>query len=135
MLKANNPIVLFDGVCNLCNGFVQFVLTREARSKLHFANQQSLQGQKLIREFGLDDSKLKTMVLIADGNAYVRSEAVLRTMGYLRAPWTWMQALLIVPGAIRDLFYNYIAANRYDWFGQTDSCMLPTPELRSRFLE
>lgn len=133
---AQHPTVLFDGVCNLCNSSIQFVIRRDpAPATFRFAALQSEAGRRLQREHGLDEHALDTVVLIEDGSAFVRSSAALRIARRLGFPWSLASALLIVPRPIRDAVYGWISRNRYRWFGQRDACMVPTPELRSRFLD
>lgn len=128
------PVVLFDGVCNLCNGAVGFILRNEAQTGFQFASLQSDEGRRLLQEHGLPEDALDTIILVEDGRAYARSTAALRIARRLRAPWKWLYAFLILPAPLRDLVYRFIAKNRYRWFGQSESCMIPTPELRARFL-
>ena len=125
--------ILFDGVCNLCNGFVQFVIRRDPSARFRFAPLQSPAAAALLRDAGvtaLPDS----MVLVADGRVYVRSAAVLRVARGLRFPWPLAYAGMVVPPFIRDRVYDAVAARRYRWFGRRDVCMVPTPELQKRFL-
>lgn len=128
------PIILFDGVCNLCNGAVQFIIERDSKAKLKFAALQSDIGVNLVKKHQLSEQFLDTIVLIENGNAYVRSEAVLRLSRHLDGYWSWLYGLLIVPKFVRDSLYNFIGKNRYQWFGKEESCMMPTPDLQLRFL-
>lgn len=132
----DRPILLFDGVCNLCNGVTQFVIRRDPPpAKFRFAALQSQAGRRLQREHGLEEGALDTFVLIEDGVAYVRSTAALRVARRMGAPWSLAYAFIVVPRPLRDALYRWISRNRYRWFGVRDACMVPTPELRSRFLE
>lgn len=134
--RDERPIVLFDGVCNLCNGLVQFVIRRDpAPARFRFAALQSNAGQKLLREHGLSTVDLDTFVLIDAGVAHVRSSAALRVLKHLGLPWSLAWCAVIVPQPLRDAVYRWIARNRYRWFGVRESCMVPSAELRSRFLE
>jgi predicted DCC family thiol-disulfide oxidoreductase YuxK len=129
-------VVLFDGVCNLCNGFVNFALDRDRTGRLVFGALQSEEAQRLLREAGLAESRPDSLVLIeGDGRAFVRSAAALRAARALDWPWPLLAIGLIVPRPLRDLVYEWVARHRYRWFGQRDSCRMPTPELRARFLE
>jgi predicted DCC family thiol-disulfide oxidoreductase YuxK len=131
---ADKGILLFDGVCNLCDGLVQFVLRRDAAGYFRFAALQSETGQRLLREHQLPDD-MDTMIFIENGKAYTRSSAALRVFRRLGKAWPVLFALLYpLPAPLRDLGYKLIAKNRYRLFGKKDSCMMPTPEIRARFL-
>ena len=129
------PLVVFDGVCNLCAGSVDFILRHETAPALRFAPVQSHTGARVISELGFDPGDAKTFVLVEAGRAYVRSSAAIRVARHLRWPWRALAAFWIVPRPIRDWAYDRVAANRYRWFGRKDSCMVPSPELRRRFVE
>lgn len=128
-------VVLFDGVCNLCNSSINFVIDRDPRGRLAFASLQSPAGQALLAEHGLPTSDFDTMVLIESGRTYLRSSAALRVLGKLRMPWRLLYPLLLIPPFVRNPVYNFIARRRYRWFGRLDACRVPTPELRRRFLD
>ncbi|MCU0335977.1 MAG: thiol-disulfide oxidoreductase DCC family protein [Chitinophagaceae bacterium] len=128
-------MVLFDGVCNLCQRSVQIILANDARGVFHFASLQSPLGLQVLQQHGLAAEHLKTFVLVENGQVYTRSTAALRVAGQLRAPWRWLRVLLLVPRPLRDGVYNLIARNRYRWFGKKEECWLPRPEWRSRFLD
>jgi predicted DCC family thiol-disulfide oxidoreductase YuxK len=127
-------IILFDGVCNLCNGFVQVVIARDPAARFRFAALQSPAAASLLRDAGLSESRPDSIVLVAGGRAYLRSAAALRILRGLRFPWPLAYALIAVPPLIRDRVYDFIAARRYRWFGRREVCMTPTPDLRRRFL-
>ena len=127
-------VVLFDGVCNLCNGFVQFVVARDPHARFRFAALSSDAAQSLLRESGVRLPIPDSMALVEDGRVYLRSDAPLRIARGLTFPWPLAAAFLVVPRFVRDGVYNLIAARRYRWFGRKDVCMVPTAELRSRFL-
>jgi predicted DCC family thiol-disulfide oxidoreductase YuxK len=127
-------IVLFDGVCNLCNAAVNFVIDRDPRGRIAFASLQSPAGQKLLAEHGLSTTDFDTMVLVSGGQVYTRSSAGLRILGKLRMPWPLLMPLLVVPSPLRNTVYNFIARRRYRWFGRSEACRVPTPEMQSRFL-
>jgi predicted DCC family thiol-disulfide oxidoreductase YuxK len=130
----NEPvIVLFDGVCNLCNGVVQFVIARDPQARFKFASQQSQAGIELMRLHHLPE--MTSVVLIRDGKALLKSDAVLEIARLLPAPWTWAAAFKFVPRVVRDFVYDLVARSRYSIFGRRDACWLPTPELRTRFLD
>jgi predicted DCC family thiol-disulfide oxidoreductase YuxK len=128
------PVVLFDGVCNLCNGTVAFAIARDSASRLRFAVCQSEAGQALLRRFGLPLREFESFVLIEGDRAYVKSEAFLRLVTYLRRPWPSLAALRLVPASVRDFVYDRIARNRYRIFGRRTVCMVPTPDIAARFL-
>jgi predicted DCC family thiol-disulfide oxidoreductase YuxK len=131
---VNEPVViLFDGVCNLCNGVVQFVIVRDPQAQFKFASQQSEAGREIMRQYNLPE--MTSVVLIRDGRALLKSDAVLEIARLLPAPWSWAVALKIVPRVLRDFVYDLVARSRYSIFGKREACWLPTPELRTRFLD
>jgi predicted DCC family thiol-disulfide oxidoreductase YuxK len=125
--------ILFDGVCNLCNGFVQFVIARDPAARFRFAALQSAAAAARLREAGVSGPLPDSIVLVDEG-VHVRSTAALRILRGLRFPWPLAYGLIVVPRPIRDRVYDVIAAHRYRWFGRRESCMLPTPDLTRRFL-
>ena len=127
--------ILFDGVCNLCSGFVRFVVARDPHARFRFAALSSTAAQSLLRECGVTAPIPDTMVLVENGKVYFRSDAPLRIARGLTLPWPLASAFLVVPRFIRDTVYDFVAARRYRWFGRRQVCMVPTPELRGRFLE
>jgi len=129
-----NPIVLFDGVCNLCNGFVQFAIKHDKRAKLKFASIQSDAAQNLLAKHDRANQPLKTVILIEGDKLYEKSSAGLRILRHFGGAWQLFYILMIFPKFIRDIVYNFIANNRYKWFGKKNECWIPTPELKSRFL-
>jgi predicted DCC family thiol-disulfide oxidoreductase YuxK len=132
---TNDPsILLFDGVCNLCSGAVQFVIRHDPEGRFRFAALQSETGRRLLERHGLPADALDTFVLIAGGRCYTRSDTALELVRRLDAPWRWLRVLRIVPRAIRDRAYGVVVRNRYRWFGRRESCLVPTPELTQRFL-
>ena len=130
-----NEVVIFDGVCNLCAGTVRFIVRHEAGPRLRFVPFQSPVGARLMREHGFDPENVKTFVLISGGRAYARSDAAIRITRYFGGAWRALAVMALVPRPIRDGVYDLVARNRYRWFGRTDACMVPTPELRARFIE
>ena len=131
----SGPVVLFDGVCNFCNAGVNFILDHDRSGRIHFAALQSEAGQRLLREFGLRTTDFDTLVLVEGNRCYTRSTAALRIAGLLDG-WAWrlISALLLVPAFLRDYAYDVLARNRYRWFGRSEACRVPTPEVRGRFL-
>lgn len=134
--ESDGPIVLFDGVCNLCNGFVQFVLRheRDREPRLRFAALQSTVGSELLTAHGLDPASLDSVVLIEGGTARTCSDAVLGVLRHLRAPWRLARIFGVLPRFVRDAGYRVVARSRYRLFGKKDACPMPTAELRTRFL-
>ncbi|MEM1216988.1 MAG: thiol-disulfide oxidoreductase DCC family protein [Bacteroidota bacterium] len=131
-----NPtsILLFDGVCNLCSQSVQFVIRRDPSGQFQFASLQSDVGQRLLRQYDLPND-LNTVVLIENGKAYTRSDVPLRVAPRLSGFWAWVRIGYLLPKALRDRIYDWVAANRYRWFGQQDACWLPDKKWAGRFLE
>ncbi len=132
-LAANN-IILFDGVCNLCNGFVQFVIRHDRAGYFRFAALQSEVGRKILQQVHFSDYSIDSVVLVQNGKFYIRSAAVLKILRRLDGWWPLAYVAIILPAFLRDLIYAGLAKNRYRWFGKQESCMLPTPELKLRFL-
>lgn len=130
----DQPILLFDGVCNLCHGWVRFILRHERRPELRFCALQSEAGAQLLTRHGISTDYLGSLVLFEGGRVFLKSDAALRVASYLKWPWSWGRAAVIFPRRLRDWFYEVIARNRYRWFGRRDACLLPTAELRSRLL-
>lgn len=129
------PLVLFDGVCNLCAWAVRFIIGRDPRGIFRFASLQSELGQRLLKQHGIDPTRTDSFVLIQDGDASMESTAALRVARQLSGAWPIFYAAMILPRFVRDPVYRFIARHRYRWFGKQDSCMIPTPELRARFIE
>ncbi len=128
------PVILFDGVCNLCNGAVNFVIDRDPDARFKLAALQSEPGRALAARCGIDADALDSIVLVERGRCYTRSAAALRIARGLGGAWPLLAALEAVPAPLRDRIYAWVAANRYRWFGRRESCRVPTPELRGRFL-
>lgn len=114
----NKALMLYDGYCVLCNGVVNFVAPRQKPDSLEYASLQSPRGQAILTECGLSTNNLDTFVLYEDGHCYIRSQAALRLTGYIRFPWPLLQVFLLVPAFIRNPVYNWVARNRYRWFGR-----------------
>jgi predicted DCC family thiol-disulfide oxidoreductase YuxK len=131
--------ILFDGVCNLCNGFVQFVIRHDAAGQFRFAALQSEAAHALLAAHGqlltpAAQADPTSVLLVADGRVYSHSAAVLRIAGRLGGLWQLAAVGWLLPGPWRDALYRFVARHRYRWFGRQESCWLPTPELRGRFL-
>ncbi len=133
-LSNEHPIILFDGVCNMCDGFVQFVMKRDKEGVFRFAPLQSESGGALLCHFGLDENALDTVVLIENGEFYTKSTAPLRTAKRIGGGWGLAYSFIILPKFIRDWGYDLVATYRYKLFGEKTTCMMPTPEVRARFL-
>ena len=127
-------VILFDGVCNLCNGAVQFIIKRDKTSKFLFASLQSDFGQSQLQKFGLDPSELHSIIALDNGKFFERSDAALTIASGLAQPWPMLGVFRILPRFFRDWIYDLISKNRYKIFGKRESCMIPTPELKGRFV-
>mgnify|MGYP006093571909 FL=1 len=132
--QLTHSIILFDGVCNLCNGAVNFVIKRDPRNVFKFTPLQEKQGILLLKKHAVDSRKLDSIVLIENGNVYIKSSAALRIARKMSNLWPLFFVLLIIPSFIRDGVYDFIAKNRYKWFGKKEQCMIPTPGLKEKFL-
>jgi predicted DCC family thiol-disulfide oxidoreductase YuxK len=128
------PIILFDGICNLCNGAVQFIIKHDKRNLFRFGSLQSGTGQQLLAQYNLPMNEFNSFILIENNKAYSRSTAALKIAKKLNGILPWLYVFMIIPKIFRDSIYDLIARNRYKWFGQKDECMVPTPELKARFL-
>lgn len=135
-ISFEQPIVLFDGVCNLCNGFVQFIIKRDKKGIVRFASLQSDFGQQVLQKFNLGSGtdQLSTVILIENNKAYTHSDVALRLVKYLGYAWPILSIFRILPRFIRDGIYNWIAKNRYRWFGKSETCMIPNRNIENRFL-
>jgi len=128
-------LILFDGVCNLCNASVNFVIDHDKQNLFHFASLQSTLGQAILAKNNFDTQDFNSFVLVYHGNLLTKSTAALTVAIQLGILWKLLAIFWIVPSFIRDGIYSYIAKNRYHWFGKNESCRLPTPELRNKFLD
>jgi predicted DCC family thiol-disulfide oxidoreductase YuxK len=127
------PVVLFDGECNFCDSSVQFIIKRDEKEVFQFASLQSEAGEQLLEKFKVP-ADVDSMILIENSKVYYKSAAALRICRSLHGAWKLVYLLIVVPRPIGDLLYDFIARNRYKWFGKKDSCMLPPPHIRKRFL-
>jgi predicted DCC family thiol-disulfide oxidoreductase YuxK len=132
---SHHPIILFDGVCNLCNQWVQFVIKRDSRDLFRFASLQSDTAGTLLSQHNYEHPPLQSAILLMNGNLYTESTAILHIVRRLRGPIQLMACFRVVPVFIRNPLYRFIARNRYKCFGKQTSCMLPTPETKMRFLD
>ncbi len=131
---TTHPILLFDGVCNLCNGSVQWVLVHDKKGIFKFAALQSDAGQQLLRQFGIATDNFNTVVLVDGDRLFLRSDAPLEVARRLGGGWQLAYVFKIIPRFMRDAIYNWVARNRYRWFGHREECMLPRPEWKERFV-
>jgi predicted DCC family thiol-disulfide oxidoreductase YuxK len=132
---SSKYIVLFDGVCNLCNGAIQFLLKRDKQKKFLVGSLQGMTGQEYLRKYHLDSDQYHSFLLIEGNVLYTRSTAVLRTLKHLGRGWQLLYVFIYIPQPIRDGVYKLIAAYRYKWFGKKESCRVPTASEKERFLE
>jgi predicted DCC family thiol-disulfide oxidoreductase YuxK len=126
--------ILFDGVCNLCNASVLFVVDRDPQARFTFAALQTDEARQLLAERGYRGTDLSTVLLVEGDHVYERSTAALRVARHLAGAWPLLYAFIVVPRSVRDAVYAWVARNRYRWFGREATCRIPTPELRARFL-
>jgi predicted DCC family thiol-disulfide oxidoreductase YuxK len=134
-LPKNKKIILFDGVCNLCDSAVQFVIRHDKKDIFRFVQLQSELGQKIIQHIGLAAAKIDSMVLYQPGKAYYyKSDAAFNILRQLSGAYRLLLVFSIFPKSVLDRVYDYVAKNRYKWYGKKESCMVPTPELQSKFL-
>lgn len=134
-MEHANRLVLFDGVCNFCNFWIQFALKHDKKGKLKFGSLQGTTAQQILPQYDIDPAVLTSVIFIEDGTAYRESTAALKVCKYLDGGWKLLYVFIIIPAFLRDGLYKWIGRNRYKWFGKQESCMLPTPEQRARFVE
>ncbi|MEO1054157.1 MAG: thiol-disulfide oxidoreductase DCC family protein [Bacteroidota bacterium] len=134
-MAMKNDVILFDGVCNLCNSSVNFVIDRDKGRYFKFAALQSEAGQELLSSLGQPTENFDSIVLVSNGKIYKKSRAALEVARKLRGLWPLLYVFMIVPWFIRNPIYDLIAKNRYRWFGKSNECRMPTPELKQRFLD
>ncbi len=127
-------VVLFDGVCNFCNSSVNFIIRHDKKDYFRFTPLQSEIGMKISEKYNLDSGNLKSVILVDKGKIYTKTTAALRIAKQLSGAWPALYIFIIVPAPIRDVVYNIIAKYRYKWWGERDACMIPTPEIRKKFL-
>jgi predicted DCC family thiol-disulfide oxidoreductase YuxK len=132
---ANQDVLLFDGVCNLCNGAVNFIIDHDPRGHFKFAALQSDFGQEKLAELGFNTEQFDSLVLLSEDKVYTKSTAALRIAKKLSGLYPLLYIFIVVPPFIRHAVYDLIGRNRYRWWGKEDSCRMPTPELRQRFVD
>lgn len=133
--QIKNPVILFDGLCNLCVGSVQFIIKRDKQKQFRFASLQSSFGKNVLVQFGLNENDPSSFILLEQGKIFTRSTAALKVCRQLSGAWKMMFAFIIVPASIRNYIYSFIAHNRYKWFGKKEVCWLQTEELNHLFIE
>ena len=135
-IPNNKKVILFDGVCNLCNTSVLKVIKYDKNNVFLFAALQSEKGKEIINYLGIDTSKIDSIILYEPGVSYeIKSTAALKIMKEFKGFWSLTSIFMLLPEGFRNSVYNYIAKNRYKWFGKKESCMIPTPELKAKFLD
>ena len=134
MTQIPDNLILFDGVCNLCSALVQFVIRHDPAAKFRFAPIQSDLGKEIFQSHGLDPSDLQTFVFIADGKLFLRSDAAIEVVSGFGGAWGIFKIFRFVPRSLRNTIYSFIARHRYRWFGRKEVCMIPTAEIKERFL-
>ncbi|HET6225082.1 MAG TPA: thiol-disulfide oxidoreductase DCC family protein [Bacteroidia bacterium] len=130
----SKAIVLFDGVCNFCDASVNFIIRHDKKDYFRFAPLQSEKGKQLLQQFNVDTNELNTFILLENNKIYTRSTASLKVTRRLSGAYFLLYAFMLVPPFIRDAVYNLIAKNRYKLFGKKDNCMVPTPEVKDKFI-
>lgn len=134
-IPKHKKLILFDGVCNLCNNSVQYVIKRDQKNTYLFAPLQSKVGQQIIEQFQIDTVKTDSILLYTNGKLYSKSTAALKVAATLGFPTNILSICIVIPAFIRNWVYDFIAKNRYKWYGKKEACMIPTPELKSKFID
>ncbi|QRM55247.1 DCC1-like thiol-disulfide oxidoreductase family protein [Sinorhizobium sp. BG8] len=130
----DRPVIVFDGQCVFCSGWVRFALNADSRGRYRFLTTQSATGAALYRHYGLDSHDHETSMLIEDGRAYLRSEGSIRMIAGLGFPWTLVRILSAIPRRVADRAYEFVARNRFRIAGRRDACFVPSPQQRARFI-
>jgi predicted DCC family thiol-disulfide oxidoreductase YuxK len=131
----SNPVILFDGVCNLCNSSVLFVIQHDPKKQFRFASLQGDYGQQILKRFQLPSNTLNSFILLKDDQIFTHSTGALKVAKELSGAWPLLYVFIIVPAFIRNAVYQFIANNRYKWFGKKESCMVPNPALKALFYD
>ncbi len=129
-----HPILIFDGVCHLCNQSIDFVISRDKRGQFRYTANQNEAGRRLLIEHGVDPDEIHSVYLLHDGVLYSKSTAALKVARMLGFPWALAYVFIVIPAPVRNLVYDWVARNRYRWFGKKETCRLPSPEERALFL-
>lgn len=135
ILGESSPIILFDGLCNFCSSIVFFTIKRDKNSVFKFAPLQSNAGRYLLKRFNLPTENHNSFVLVEQNRFFIKSNAVLRVAKRLGGIWSLLYVFMLVPNPIRDFIYDIMAKNRYRWFGRKEECLVPTPDIKNRFLD
>lgn len=130
----HNLILLFDGYCNLCHSSVQFVIKHEKKQTIKFASLQSEIGKQLLSQYSINPNKIDSLVFIENGKCYIKSTAALKLSKYLKGIYSLGIVFIVIPTFIRNYIYDYVAKNRYKWFGKKNSCLILDKDLQQRFL-
>ncbi len=133
--QTNNPIVLFDGVCNLCNSTVLWIIKHDPKRQFRFASLQGDYGQQVLKQFHLPPDALNSFILLKDNQIYTKSTGALKVAKALNGLWPMLYIFIIIPAFIRNSVYDLIAKNRYHWFGKKESCAIPSPALKDLFYD
>ena len=133
-VSLDRPVLIFDGYCSLCNGTVDFVMRHDKKQEILFTANQHEAGREILEKLGKDPENVETVYFVENGQVYERSTAALKIARKLGFPWSFAYTFMIIPSFIRDAIYKVIAANRYNWFGKKNTCRIPTPEEKARFL-
>lgn len=133
-LSHSHPILLFDGVCNLCNDSIQFVIERDPDATFRFAPLQSDVAQELLDACDYDGDRFDSVVMVEHGSCYTKSDAVIRSARHLGGVYRLLTLFGVLPRRLRNVFYDFVADRRYSWFGTRKECMMPTPDVEERFL-
>lgn len=134
MEDVKHSVILFDGVCNLCNASVQFIIKHDKKQLFRFAALQSAFGQNVVNKFNLADKNIDSVILLENNSVLLKSDAALRIAKQLGGIYSMLYVFIVLPKFIRNRIYDFIARNRYRWFGKQESCMIPTPELKKLFI-
>ena len=136
ILPLNKTIIMFDGVCNLCNGLILFLIPRDLNERFLYASLQSKTAKEILKEkANLDPEKLDSVVVLTDGKVFTKSQAVLEIFKKMEYPWKFLVVGKILPTWFADRVYDFVGKNRYKWFGKKDQCMIPTAEILDKFLK
>lgn len=133
-LPQDKKIILFDGVCNLCSSSVQYIITRDQKDLFRFVSLQSKLGQEIQQYLGIANRNIDSIVLYEPGKAYYYKSGAIIEIAKAMPYFSWFMVFRLVPTSLRDFIYDYIAKNRYNWYGKQASCMIPTSELQAKFL-
>jgi predicted DCC family thiol-disulfide oxidoreductase YuxK len=133
-VSEEHPVLLFDGVCNLCNWSVQFIIERDPEAQFRFAPLQSTVAQDLLDACEYEGNRMDSVVLVENGECYAKSDAAIRATRYLGLPYSLLRPTGLVPAGLRNLVYDFVANRRYRWFGKRERCLMPTPDIEQRFL-